>query len=282
MGSEARAPYIAPMRSSRTLLICAFLFMGLASVAEPPAGSHQGHAHGEAQTAPVPGLDPLKDAGVPEADRLKAVAGHASVAAGLWKAIRLCDRCLAANDLAALLAERPAAELQPLATELAAAVAQDGAPVIRAAAARALMSLPVDTRPESVRALAPRELATTCVPSRMAWDPREFTVTAGELVRLRMENPDSMQHNMLLTAPGSLSEIGVAAEKMGEGLEGKRRQFVPDSVKVRAVMGLVEPGKTGELWFFAPDKPGTWVLVCTYPGHYRMMNGKLRVKAATP
>jgi len=252
--------------------------MGGPTLAEPPAGDHGGHLHGGGPAAPISGLDPLKDAGVPEADRLKAVAPDPSVAAGLWKAIQACDRCLAANDLAALLAARPAAELEPLAVELAAATASANPPVIRAAAARALVSLPADKRPEPVRALAPRQLATTCVPGRMAWDPKEFTVAPGELVRLGMENPDSMQHNMLLTAPGSLSEIGVAAEKMGEGLEGKRRQFVPDSPKVRAVMGLVEPGRSGELWFYAPDKPGTWVLVCTYPGHYRMMHGKLKVK----
>ena len=83
---------------------------------------------------------------------------------------------------------------------------------------------------------------------------------------------------MLLVAPNSISEIGVAAEKMGEGLLGKRRQFVPDNPKVLQVMGLVAPGHTGEMWFFAPQKPGTYPLVCTYPGHWRLMNGKLKVK----
>jgi len=32
------------------------------------------------------------------------------------------------------------------------------------------------------------------------------------------------------------------------------------------------------LWFIAPAKPGTYPLVCTYPGHWRMMNGKLKVQ----
>ena len=83
---------------------------------------------------------------------------------------------------------------------------------------------------------------------------------------------------LLLVAPGALSEIGVAADKLGEGPEGKRRQFVPDSPKVLQVMGLVAPGQSMQLWFFAPDKPGTYPLVCTYPGHWRLMNGKLKVK----
>jgi uncharacterized cupredoxin-like copper-binding protein len=227
----------------------------------------------------VSGLDPLRDAGVPATDREKALAAKGgSIADAAWKAIESCDRCLAANDLAAVLASRPATELEPLAPALAKASADESRPVIRAAAARALCALPADKRPAESRALQPVELKLKCVPGVMAWDPKEFTAAPNTLVRLRMENPDSMQHNLLVVAPGALSEIGVAAEKMGEGLEGKKRQFVPDNPKVLFVMGLVAPSQSGELWFFAPAKPGTYVLVCTYPGHYRMMNAKLKVK----
>ena len=74
-----------------------------------------------------------------------------------------------------------------------------------------------------------------------------------------------------------VTEIGVAAEKLGEGLDGKRRQFVPDSPKVLFVMGLVAPGQSGEMWFFAPEKPGTYPLVCTFPGHWVIMYGQLVV-----
>jgi azurin len=64
---------------------------------------------------------------------------------------------------------------------------------------------------------------------------------------------------------------------MGETPEGRACQFVPKSPAVLAVMGLVDPGKTGTLRFTVPYKPGTYGYVCTYPGHWRMMNGKLRV-----
>jgi uncharacterized cupredoxin-like copper-binding protein len=227
----------------------------------------------------VTSLDPLRDAGVPVADREKALAGAGtSVAEAAWEAIEACDRCLAANDLAGLLAARPATELEPLAPTLAKASADDSRPTVRAAAARALCVLPADKRPTESRAMQPVDLKLKCVPGLMAWDPKEFMVAPNTLVRLRMENPDSMQHNLLVVAPGALSEIGVAAEKMGEGLEGKKRQFVPDNPRVLFVMGLVAPSQSVELWFFTPAKPGTYVLVCTYPGHYRMMNAKLKVK----
>lgn len=248
--------------------------------AQAPAGDpHAGHAgHGTPDAAPVTGLDPLRDPGVPAVDREKALAAKGgSIADAAWKAIEACDACLAANDLSAVLASRPAAELEPLAPTMA-AKEKDASPPIRAAAARALCALPAERRPEAAKALKPEALTTTTVVGKMAWDPKEFTVAPGALVCLRMQNPDSMQHNMLLIAAGSLSEIGVAAEKMGEGLDGKRRQWVPESAKVLAVMGLVAPGQSGEFWFFAPEKPGTYPLVCTYPGHWRLMNGKLKVK----
>lgn len=244
----------------------------------PDAGHAQGHAPAEA-AAPVAALEPLRDAGVPTTDRLKALTRPGtSVGAATWQAIEACDRCGAANDLAAILASRPAAEIEPLVPALLAALKDESRAVIRAAAARALVALPTDRRPAEVKDLRETALTLQCLRGRMAWEPKELQVLPGTLVRLRMENGDSMVHNLLLTAPGSLSEIGVAADKLGEGLEGKRRQYVPDSTKVMAVMGLVDPGRVGELWFFTPSKPGTYVLVCTYPGHWRMMNAKLKVK----
>lgn len=245
-------------------------------MAPEPQHEHASHA----SSAPVAsGLDPLRDAGVPVADREKALAAKGgSIAEAAWREIEACDRCLAANDLSVVLASRPAAELEPLAPTLAKTVSDESRPIIRAAAARALCTLPAEKRPVERRTLQPVDLKLTCRPGLMAWDPKEFTAAPNTLVRMRMDNPDSMQHNLLVVAPGALSEIGVAAEKMGEGLEGKKRQFVPDNPKVLFVMGLVAPGQSGELWFFTPAKPGTYVLVCTYPGHYRMMNAKLKVK----
>lgn len=244
----------------------------------PAADPHAGHAgHGGGADAALAERDPLRDAGVSPADREKALAAKGgSIAEAAWKQVEACDACLAANDLAALLASRPASELQPLAPAMADAL-KGGSPHVRAAAARALHSLPEAQRPEVAKSLHAIVLKTATVVGKMAWDPKEFTVEPGALVALQMQNPDSMQHNMLLIAPGALTEIGVAAEKMGEGLHGRRRQFVPESAKVLFVMGLVAPNQSGEMWFFAPEKPGTYPLVCTYPGHWRLMNGKLKV-----
>jgi len=239
---------------------------------------HDHGSHGTPSSLGVSSLDPLRDAGVPAAPRWKALAAKGgSIADAAWKAIESCDRCLAANDLAAVLAARPATELEPLAPTLAKASADESRPAVRAAAARALCALPADRRPTESRALAPIDMKLKCVPGLMAWDPKEFSVAPNTLVRLRMENPDSMQHNLLVVLPGKMAEIGVAADKMGETPAGKARHFVPDSAAVIAVMGLVDPGRSGRMFLAVPRKPGTYQYVCTYPGHWRMMNGKLKV-----
>jgi azurin len=111
----------------------------------------------------------------------------------------------------------------------------------------------------------------------MQYDIKEIKTKPGEILEIVLKNTDTMQHNLLITMPGKMSEVGVAADKMGETPEGKACQFVPDMPSVLAVMGLVDPGKTGGLFYVVPKKPGTYQYVCTYPGHWRMMNGKLKV-----
>ena len=239
--------------------------------------------------------NPLRDAGVTQADRVAALTAKAksasvSLAAATLSEIEACDACLARNDLANILSVQPEVDVKALAPTL---MSKALCPVndstkdahnktisrfVKAACIRAIFTLPERDRPAGAAAWQPILLRTTTVPGKMVWDPKEFTVAPNSIVAIEMVNPDSMQHNMLVCAPGSLSEIGVAADKLGEGAIGKQRQYVPDSIKVLEIMGLTAPNTTGWLWFIAPAKPGTYPLVCTYPGHWRMMNGKLKVQ----
>ena len=43
---------------------------------------------------------------------------------------------------------------------------------------------------------------------------------------------------------------------------------------------LVQPGQSVTVQFRAPSEPGDYPFVCTFPGHWRVMNGVLRVRAA--
>jgi len=151
----------------------------------------------------------------------------------------------------------------------------------RVVALRALAALPAEQRPAGTPIIQTLELEITAVPSGMAYDKKEFTVAAGTLVHLTLKNPDALEHNLLICSPGSLAEMGTAGDRMGQTADGKAKEFVPDSPKVLVVMGLVAPGKSKSMWFIAPERPATYPYVCTYPSHWRTMNGKMKVTAAT-
>ena len=283
------------------MCMCALLTAAKYSHAQSASeAAHHEHApQVPAAVVDAPAVNPLRDAGVAQTERVAALTAIAksasiSVAAATLAQIEACDACLARNDLASILAAQPAADLKALAPMLVSKgnestkdaskdVSKDSATqstsrFVKAACVRAIFALPENERPTEASAWKPVTLKTTCVPGKMSWDPKEFTVAPNSIVAIEMTNSDSMQHNLLVCAPGSLSEIGVAADKLGEGAIGKRREYVPDSLKVLEIMGLTAPNATGVLWFIAPAKPGTYPLVCTYPGHWRMMNGKLKVQ----
>lgn len=231
----------------------------------------------------------LSENGVPSARRLVAAdaiskAGAGSVHAALIEAIASCGgTCGATRDLDDLLVGMAAEVAKDAASlERLSVAARDPASPLRPAALRTLAAMPAEARPEPVRTAKVRTVRLKAIPGAMKYDVTEIRAYPGEVIEFVLENPDSLQHNLLVTAPGKMPEVGVACDKMGETIEGKGRQFVPDLPSVFAAMGLVDPGKSGRLYWVVPSKPGTYPYVCTYPGHWRTMNGKIRVSAAAP
>jgi putative membrane-bound dehydrogenase-like protein len=115
------------------------------------------------------------------------------------------------------------------------------------------------------------------VPHQLKFDKSELTVAPGQLVELVFANPDVMQHNFILGAPGALQQIGSAADAMMTAANGAAQQFVPAVPQVLFATPLVDPGQTITVRFRAPDQPGQYPYVCTFPGHWRLMNGVLNV-----
>lgn len=274
--------------------LCATLASAVALASPPAAEPPPAAAPAPAQPAQdLPALpadaaaldapDAALDQRIKALDALAAQQGTEPLAALLERASRIQMRDLRAGRYGAVAAAVAARQGGPLPEALAASLlarARDASsPAAQVIAVRALDALPGPAKPAGAAAHAPRRITLATVPARMAYDTKELAVTAGTPVCITMSNPDTLQHNLLLVAPGAMAEMGIAGDKMGETAAGKACQFVPDSPKVLAVMGLVDPGATGEIWFIAPAKPGTYPYVCTYPGHWRMMNGKLKVTA---
>jgi len=110
---------------------------------------------------------------------------------------------------------------------------------------------------------------------QMLFDRKQFSVEAGKPVEIIFDNVDIMPHNLAITAPGAMMEVGQLAEKLGPA--GEKIGFLPDTPKILWATPLLLPGQNAKLQFTAPDKPGSYPYVCTFPGHYLVMNGIMQV-----
>ena len=131
---------------------------------------------------------------------------------------------------------------------------------------------------EAAHAADANAIRVQAVPNLMQFSPKEIRVKAGEPVRLVFENPDLMQHNLVLVEVGADEAVGTLADQMAAKPEGFAKNFVPESPKILHATPLVNPNGRAELLFTAPAKPGSYPYLCTFPGHWRVMRGVLVVE----
>jgi uncharacterized protein len=120
-------------------------------------------------------------------------------------------------------------------------------------------------------------LRIEAVPGQLKFDLSELTVAPNQVVEIVFSNPDAMQHNFVLGATGSLEAIGTAADKLATSPAGLAQQYVPDMPQVLFSTRLVEPKETARFQFKAPATAGDYPYLCTFPAHWKVMNGVLHV-----
>ena len=116
------------------------------------------------------------------------------------------------------------------------------------------------------------------VHSKMAFDKISISISAGSLVSLVFNNPDEMPHNVVIIKPGTSEIVGKAADAMASLRDGYEKNFVPDISAVLFSTPLVNGGGTFQLDFKVPDMPGEYPFLCTFPGHWRIMKGVIKVE----
>ena len=89
-----------------------------------------------------------------------------------------------------------------------------------------------------------------------------------------------MQHNLVIGQIGSLQTIGKAADKIASDPKGAEKNYVPELPEVLFSTKLVNPQQTVTLRFTAPAKTGDYPFICTFPGHWSIMNGVMKVVSA--
>lgn len=110
----------------------------------------------------------------------------------------------------------------------------------------------------------------------LRYDIEEIEVNAGDKIELVFDNDDDMQHNVVIVQPETADEVGEAAMQLG--LQGGAMNYVPDSDNVLYHTSVLMPGRSETIYFTAPETPGTYTYVCTFPGHHIIMRGRLVVR----
>lgn len=182
----------------------------------------------------------------------------------------------------------PADEIEPLTRAMVSLVAKS--PVDRRAdpdvlaaielAGKLAAALPDDAGRairRDLRGLGVQVVRIETVPEQMAFDLKWFAVEAGKPVQIVLVNPDVMPHNLLISRPGSLEQVGTAAAAMSMPADPRAKPYVPDSPLVLHATRLLNWGESERLNFPAPKEPGEYVFVCTFPGHWVRMYGIMLV-----
>ena len=118
------------------------------------------------------------------------------------------------------------------------------------------------------------ELKIESVAETMTFNLTSLTVQSGHKVHLVLKNNAKsplMPHNWVLTRTGTEPAVALA----GVNLKAEGYLAAGDA-NVLAATPLALPGATSEITFTAPA-PGTYPYICTVPGHYMLMKGKLTV-----
>ena len=133
-----------------------------------------------------------------------------------------------------------------------------------------------------------QEIVISTMEAQMKYDVRSFSVKPNSKVKLVFKNPDSLPHNLILCTPGKKKggdggqEVIDAVLKLGD--KGVEQNWEPTGhPRILASSGMVQPKKETTIYFRAPKKEGDYPYICTFPGHFQLMNGVMGVsKLANP
>jgi azurin len=111
----------------------------------------------------------------------------------------------------------------------------------------------------------------------LTFEPALLEVRAGEAIRLTLNNPDAVPHNWALLKPGTLQSVGQKCNELIADPEAVARHYIPQTEDVLAYTDVVEPYSNQTIYFRAPNSAGRYPYLCTFPGHWMVMNGILVV-----
>jgi azurin len=132
---------------------------------------------------------------------------------------------------------------------------------------------------KELRGLSVDVFVIKTVREQMRYDTPRIAVEPGKQFEVIFENVDAMPHNIVFVKPGTREQVGMQANTQAPtSLDEKGRAYVPKNNKnILAASRLLEPGQKETLKIKAPTQPGEYEFLCTFPGHWPVMWGKMIV-----
>lgn len=125
-------------------------------------------------------------------------------------------------------------------------------------------------------------ITVSTLASQMKYDVEGFSVKPNSKVKIVFKNPDSLPHNLIICTPGKKKggdkgqEVMDAVYRLGD--QGVKMNWEPKGhPRILASSGMVQPGDEQTFYFKVPKTEGNYPYICTFPGHYTLMNGVMRV-----
>ena len=117
----------------------------------------------------------------------------------------------------------------------------------------------------------------------MQYSSKAFEVTAGQSVSLTLKHigklpKTAMGHNVVVLKSGT-----VVATFATKAMSAKDTDYIPADAESKgqivAHTKLVGGGESDTVTFTAPSEAGSYPFLCTFPGHFAVMQGVMTVKA---
>lgn len=144
---------------------------------------------------------------------------------------------------------------------------------------------PLASTPDAAKSTVPAagdsvSLTLGVIPAVMQFDKKELEAPAGAKVALTFQNAACpLLHNFVLLKPGTKDKVGALADASAANPNAAAELFIPASPDILAKSTkLVGLGQSDLINFTAPTTPGDYPYICTFPGHWRLMFGVLKIK----
>ena len=108
----------------------------------------------------------------------------------------------------------------------------------------------------------------------LTYDVTEIRMKTGERIVIRYDNASDMAHNIVVVkSEADINPVGLA------GIMAQSTEFIPESEsdRILAYSSLANPGDTVYVDFTAPG-PGVYPFICTFSGHFTIMQGRIIVE----